>query len=59
MNQFLDSGSNKRTDAWGGSIENRSRFGLEVLKAVSEVFGPDRVGIKLMPCGGFNDVGLV
>ncbi|KAJ6626992.1 hypothetical protein B0H10DRAFT_1997573 [Mycena sp. CBHHK59/15] len=55
--QFLDSGSNLRTDSWGGSIENRSRFGLEVLKALIEVFGSN-VGIKLGPCGGGNDVGM-
>ncbi|KAJ3805855.1 hypothetical protein F5876DRAFT_91324 [Lentinula aff. lateritia] len=51
-------GSNLRMDNWGGSIENRSRFGLEVLKAVSEVWGPDRVGIKLSPAGGYNDMGM-
>ncbi|KAK0469957.1 uncharacterized protein EV420DRAFT_1662635 [Desarmillaria tabescens] len=55
--QFLDSTSNHRTDEWGGSIENRSRFGLEVLKAVIDVWGADRVGIKLNPTGGYNDVG--
>jgi len=53
----LDSSANKRTDEWGGSIENRSRFGLEILKAVTEVFGPGRVGVKLTPAGGYNDVG--
>ncbi|CAA7267227.1 unnamed protein product [Cyclocybe aegerita] len=55
--QFLDSTANKRTDEWGGSIENRSRFGLEVLKALKEVFGPD-VAVKLSPAGGYNDVGM-
>ncbi|KAJ4465266.1 hypothetical protein C8J55DRAFT_528841 [Lentinula edodes] len=58
VHEFLDSGSNLRMDSWGGSIENRSRFGLEVLKAVSEVWGPDRVGIKLSPAGGYNDMGM-
>ena len=57
VDQFIQDVSNKRTDEYGGSIENRARFGLEVLKATSEVFGADRIGIKLMPCGGFNDVG--
>ncbi|KAJ3502011.1 hypothetical protein NLJ89_g9079 [Agrocybe chaxingu] len=55
--QFLDSTANKRTDEWGGSIENRSRFGLEVLKVLKEVFGPD-VAVKLSPAGGYNDVGM-
>jgi hypothetical protein len=56
VTQFLDSTANKRTDKWGGSIENRSRFGLEVLKVLKEVFGPD-VGVKLSPAGGYSDVG--
>ena len=46
IHQFLDNTSNKRTDQWGGSVENRARFGLEVLKAVIEVFGSE-VGVKL------------
>ncbi|KAK7042783.1 Oxidored-FMN domain-containing protein [Favolaschia claudopus] len=57
VHQFLDSTSNQRTDKWGGSPENRSRFALEVLKAVKEVFGPD-VAIKLSPAGGYNDMGM-
>lgn len=59
LHQFIDSTSNSRTDEYGGSIENRSRFYLEVIAAVSEVFGADRVGIKLSPCGGYNDMGFV
>ncbi|KAK7455750.1 hypothetical protein VKT23_010782 [Stygiomarasmius scandens] len=58
VDEFLDSSANKRTDEWGGSVENRSRFGLEILKAVMEVFGPGRVGVKLTPAGGYNDVGM-
>ncbi|KAK7043864.1 hypothetical protein VNI00_008030 [Paramarasmius palmivorus] len=58
IHQFLDNTANKRTDEWGGSVENRSRFGLEVLKVLIEVWGPERVGIKFNPCGGFNDVGM-
>ncbi|KAJ3535152.1 hypothetical protein NMY22_g6610 [Coprinellus aureogranulatus] len=57
IQQFLDSTSNKRTDKWGGSVENRSRFGLEVLKALVSVYG-NNVGIKLSPCGGYGDVGM-
>ncbi|KAI9290781.1 FMN-linked oxidoreductase [Neoconidiobolus thromboides FSU 785] len=55
--QFLESHSNKRTDDYGGSIQNRSRFILEIIDAFIEVFSADRVGIKLSPCGGYNDMG--
>jgi 2,4-dienoyl-CoA reductase-like NADH-dependent reductase (Old Yellow Enzyme family) len=58
ITQFLDSTANQRTDKWGGSVENRSRFGLEVLKELTKVFGRD-VGVKLNPAGGYNDVGYV
>ncbi|KZS92074.1 FMN-linked oxidoreductase [Sistotremastrum niveocremeum HHB9708] len=58
VHQFLDSGANKRTDQWGGSAENRCRFGVEALKALLETWEPGRVGIKLNPCGGYNDVGM-
>ncbi|KIK56288.1 hypothetical protein GYMLUDRAFT_174515 [Collybiopsis luxurians FD-317 M1] len=58
VHQFLDSTSNKRTDSWGGSVVNRSKFGLLVLETLIKVFGKDRVGIKLMPSGGFNDMGM-
>ncbi|KAJ7474506.1 flavoprotein NADH-dependent oxidoreductase [Mycena galericulata] len=57
IHQFLDSTANQRTDKWGGSVENRARFALEVLKAVREVYGPD-VAIKLSPAGGYNDMGM-
>ncbi|MDT8894345.1 alkene reductase [Halomonas sp. I1] len=49
LNQFLATGPNQRTDRYGGSIENRARFPLEVVDAVAEVFGADRVGIRLTP----------
>ncbi|KAF7353647.1 Artemisinic aldehyde Delta(11(13)) reductase [Mycena venus] len=57
VHQFLDSNSNKRTDQWGGSPENRARFALETLKALIEVFGHN-VSIKLSPSGGYNDMGM-
>ena len=38
---------------WGGSPENRCRFGIEVIKALIDVWGPGRVGIKLSPSGGY------
>ncbi|THU98432.1 FMN-linked oxidoreductase [Dendrothele bispora CBS 962.96] len=54
IHEFLDNTANKREDEWGGSVENRARFGLEVLRVVREVFGPGRVGIKLTPAGWSN-----
>lgn len=52
IDQFLQASSNLRTDAYGGSIENRARFLLEVTDAVVEVWGADRVGMHLAPRGG-------
>lgn len=52
--QFLQDGSNKRTDAYGGSIENRSRFLLEVVEALVSVWGGDRVAVRIGPGGTFN-----
>jgi N-ethylmaleimide reductase len=54
--QFLSSGSNHRDDAYGGSIKKRARFVLEVLEAMTAEAGGDRVGIKLSPEMGFNDI---
>lgn len=56
--QFLDTASNLRTDAYGGSVANRVRFAQEVLDAILSVWPSDRVGIKLSPFGGYNDVGM-
>ncbi|KAJ3398134.1 hypothetical protein HDU80_009229 [Chytriomyces hyalinus] len=56
--QFIEARSNKRTDKWGGSVENRARFVLEIIKAcVAEWGDSKRVGIKLTPAGGYNDMG--
>ncbi len=54
--QFLSSGTNRRTDGYGGSIANRARFVLEVLAAMAAEAGGDRVGIKITPEMGFNDL---
>ena len=56
LEQFLNPGSNTRTDAYGGSIENRSRFTLEVAAAAVAAIGKERVGIRLSPHGVFNDI---
>lgn len=53
IDQFLQDGSNQRSDEYGGSIENRARFVLEVVEAVCSVWGADRVGIKLSPSNTF------
>jgi N-ethylmaleimide reductase len=57
IEQFLQSSSNLRTDRYGGSIENRVRFLLEVTRAVIEVWGADRVGVRLSPYGVANGSG--
>ncbi len=56
LDQFLRDGTNKRSDIYGGSIENRSRFLFEVIQAVSAAIGADRVGLRLSPSGTFNDM---
>lgn len=56
VDQFLRSGTNRRTDRYGGSLENRLRFLTEVTEAVAGVWGPDRVGVRLSPLSGFNDM---
>ncbi|GAA5923995.1 hypothetical protein JCM3775_005568 [Rhodotorula graminis] len=52
--QFLQTNSNQRTDEYGGSVENRARFSLEILKAVTDAVGAERVGIRLSPYSTFQ-----
>ncbi|KAF5116470.1 hypothetical protein DV454_001664 [Geotrichum candidum] len=54
--QFLHENSNQRTDEYGGSIENRARFSLEVVDAVSEAIGASKVAIRLSPWDRFGSV---
>lgn len=56
LDQFIHSGTNHRTDRYGGAIENRARLLCEVIEAVGAVWGHDRVGVRLSPLGTFNDV---
>jgi len=56
MEQFLNPHTNTRTDDYGGSIENRCRFVVEVARAVAEAIGNKRVGIRFSPYGTFNSV---
>jgi N-ethylmaleimide reductase len=52
--QFLSSGSNQRSDAYGGAAANRIRFVVETLEAMSEVRGPGRIGLRICPGNPFN-----
>lgn len=54
IDQFLQTGTNRRADAYGGSLANRVRLLIEVTEAVVGVWGPDRVGVRLSPGGTFN-----
>jgi N-ethylmaleimide reductase len=54
IDQFLQSGSNKRTDEYGGSIQNRTRFLVEVVEALVSACGADRVAVRLGPSGTWN-----
>ena len=56
LDQFLRDGSNQRADNYGGSVENRSRFLMEVLDAVYEAWEPAHVGVRISPENGFNDI---
>jgi N-ethylmaleimide reductase len=54
--QFLSTGSNQRTDSYGGSVQNRARFVLQVLDAMASVDGAGRVGMRICPDNPFNDL---
>ncbi|KAF6845316.1 NADPH dehydrogenase [Colletotrichum musicola] len=55
VDQFTRDSANKRTDKWGGSVENRARFLLEVVKAVVEEVGAERVALRLSPFATFQE----
>ncbi|KAF3995991.1 alkene reductase [Glaciimonas immobilis] len=56
LDQFLRDKTNQRTDAYGGSVENRARLLVEVTAAVTEVWGGDRVGLRISPLSKFGDI---
>ncbi len=56
LDEFLRDGSNLREGPYGGSVENRARLLLEVIEAVSKVWGADRVGVRLSPLNSFNSM---
>jgi N-ethylmaleimide reductase len=56
IDQFLRDGSNRRTDRYGGPVENRARFLLQVTAAAADVWGGDRVGVRFSPTSPYNDM---
>jgi N-ethylmaleimide reductase len=56
IEEFLEDGTNQRTDAYGGSKENRVRFLLDIVKEVAAAVGPDRVGVRLSPFGQYGGI---
>jgi len=56
VHQFLSVNANQRTDRWGGSVENRTRFALEVARGIADAIGAEKVGIRLSPGAKFNDI---
>jgi N-ethylmaleimide reductase len=56
LHQFLAQGTNHRTDAYGGDAEHRSRFALEVMGAVADAIGPERVGLRISPGNTVNGI---
>ncbi len=54
IDQFLNTASNQRTDRWGGSVENRLRFAVEVARACAAAIGAERIGMRVSPYGVFN-----
>jgi N-ethylmaleimide reductase len=56
VDQFLRDGTNRRQDEWGGTVEKRARFLIEVVQGLIAEWGPERVGVRLSPSGTFNDM---
>ncbi|THV03080.1 NADH:flavin oxidoreductase/NADH oxidase [Dendrothele bispora CBS 962.96] len=58
IDQFLQDVSNKRTDEYGGSVENRTRFALEVVKSVTDAVGEERTAFRISPWSPWQDMGM-
>jgi N-ethylmaleimide reductase len=56
LDQFIETGTNRRTDSYGGPVENRTRLLFEVADALTPIWGPDRIGVRLSPLGKLNDI---
>lgn len=54
LDQFLQDSTNKRTDAYGGSVENKARFPLEVIDAVTKAVGAKRTAVRMSPWSAWN-----
>lgn len=59
IDQFFQASCNQRSDGWGGSIQKRARFGLEITKRIVDAIGADRVGMKLSPWSTFQGMGTM
>ncbi|KAF9885688.1 hypothetical protein FE257_012670 [Aspergillus nanangensis] len=58
IDQFIQDGSNRRTDAWGGTVEKRARFALETIQAVVDAIGADRTAIRYSPFNTYGGMGM-
>ncbi|MCK1367317.1 alkene reductase [Bradyrhizobium sp. 62] len=56
IDQFIESGTNRRSDAYGGSVQHRARLLLEITEALIPILGADRIGVRLSPLGKMNDI---
>src|SRR3981189_1098645 len=56
LDQFIETGTNRRADAYGGPVENRARLLFEVAEALMPIWGPDRIGVRISPMGKLNDI---
>jgi N-ethylmaleimide reductase len=56
LDQFIETGTNRRTDAYGGPVENRTRLLFEVAEAVLRIWGSNRIGVRLSPMANINDI---
>jgi N-ethylmaleimide reductase len=56
LDQFIEGGTNRRTDTYGGPVENRARLLFEIAEALIPIWGPDRIGVRLSPLGKLNDI---
>lgn len=56
LDQFGSSGTNRRSDLYGGPVENRARLLMEAVEAIIPIWGPDRIGVRLSPLGTLNDI---
>src|SRR5258705_906507 len=56
LDQFIQTGTNRRTDTYAGSVANRTRLLFEIAEALTPIWGPDRIGVRISPLGKMNDI---